>query len=104
MKKINTRPAYMDKYKRNDCTNIVNTRSRMFAVKGNYKGKYSDLECRWCNLATETQQHILQDCREFKDITANIPYITYFKDDKEAMATARITLEKVIHKINDMKQ
>ena len=56
------RPPYMDRYNRKDCTNIFNTRARMIYVKCNYKGKYRNLTCRWCNQTQEMQQHILKNC------------------------------------------
>ena len=52
-----TKPHYMENYNRTDCNNIFTTRARMLEVKGNYKGKHTDLICRWCKNATETQQH-----------------------------------------------
>ena len=70
----------------------------MLHVKSSYTGKYNELKCRWCKETTETQQHILQDCTEFKDRTANVPYETYFSNTKEALKITAKTLRKALKK------
>ena len=70
-------------------------------VKGNYKGKHSDLICRWCKNATETQQHILKKCPMFQDITRNTPYDTYFNDEEEATNTVKDIIQKVKTKLSN---
>ena len=77
------------------------TRARMPEVKGNYKGKHSDLICRWCKNATETQQHILRKCPMFQDITRNTPYDTYFNDEEEATSTVKDIIQKVKTKLSN---
>ena len=96
-----TKPHYMENYNRTDCNNIFTTRARMLEVKGNYKGKHSDLICRWCKNATETQQHILKKCPMFQDITRNTPYDTYFNDEEEATNTVKDIIQKVKTKLSN---
>ena len=92
---------YMTKMQRKDCTNIFSVRSRMIKTKGNYKNNYTDLSCRWCHETQETQTHILKYCVEFKKITNNEPYETYFADDEKSTKTAAIIIEKITNKINN---
>ena len=100
------RTPYMDHQKRENCTNIFNTRARMLNVKCNYKNKYADLTCRWCRKATETQLHIMHECEEFKHLTKNTPYELYFSDRKNAMETPEmlLRLRRIINKINDINE
>ena len=68
----------------------------MLEMKGNYKGKHSDLICRWCNNAMETQQGILKKFPKFQGITRN----TYFNDEAEATSTAKDIIQKVKTKLS----
>ena len=71
----------------------------MIKVKGNYKGMYNYMTCRWCKQEDETQLHILKYCPEFKNITKNNNQELYYRDDIiSARKTAEI-LQKVIQKI-----
>ena len=36
----------------------------MLPIKNNYRTKYKDLICRGCKAENETQQHVLQTCKE----------------------------------------
>ena len=93
--------------KRKNTTNIISTnifavRSRMLKVKGNYKNKYTDKTCRWCKDSMETQEHILKQCAEFKHITQNTTYETYFDDDTNMTKIAAETIHNVITKLSEL--
>ena len=94
------KPTYMDNLSRTECASIFNTRARMIKVKGNYKNKYNDKNCRWCQKYNETQTHILTECTQFKSTTKNVEYKTYYNDDNKSAKIAARTLALVINKIN----
>ena len=48
----------------------------------------------------ETQAHILKQCAEFKHITQNITYETYFDDDNMTKIAAE-TINNVITKLSE---
>ena len=96
------KPTYMNNITRRECTNIFAVRSRMLKVKGNYKNKYTDKTCRWCKDNMETQEHILKQCAEFKHITQNITYETYFDDDTNMTKIAAETIHNVITKLSGL--
>ena len=95
------KPTCMNNMTRRECTNIFAVRSRMLKVKGNYKNKYTDKTCRWCKDNMETQEHILKQCAEFKHITQNTTYETYFDDDTNMTKIAAETIHNVITKISE---
>ena len=53
---------------------LFKLRSRTVEVKGNFPGQFKDLVCRCCNLAQETQSHLLQ-CKEL------VSKLQYLKED-----------------------
>ncbi len=69
--KPGTRPDYMNKLTRKQCTAILKVRSRMLPIKSNMKAKFTDSNCRWCKIATETQQHIMDECPIIKQKVKN---------------------------------
>ena len=95
LKELNTRPNYMNVLTRNNCSNIFNTRARMLQIKGNYKNKYANMNCRWCKQRTETQHHILTSCTKLKHITKNTPYLSYFSNDNNKITQAAATINRI---------
>ena len=63
-KRTEKRKKYMTNGTRHTVQNIFMARTRMIEVKCNYKAKYNNLNCRFCNLELETQTHILEDCSQ----------------------------------------
>ena len=53
---------YMMKMTRKQVSTIFRARTRMLKVKGNYKNGHSDLKCRACKNAVESQNHVLIEC------------------------------------------
>ena len=73
----------------------------MLEVKGNYKGKHSDLTCRWCKNAMETQKHILKKMPKVPGHNCrNTTYDTYFNDEEESTSTVKDIIQKVKTKLN----
>ena len=56
------RKAYMNKLNRTETSTIFKARTRMLDAKLNFKNKYQNLKCRWCEEPNETQEHILENC------------------------------------------
>ncbi len=94
-KKLIEIPKYITKLIRKECSYIFKTRARMMDVKGNFKNKYPDSKCRWCNHPQETQKHILIECSGFKEITNNMSYHTYFQEDAKSYEASKQILGKV---------
>ena len=94
-----TRPKYMDNLTRKECSNIFNTRARIIQIKGNYRNRYINMACRWCNEDEETQLHTLKYCPEFKHLTNNQHEI-YYQDDKDSTRATANILQGVIEKID----
>ena len=59
------RPNYMKTLNKKQAKNILIVRTRMMKVKCNFKTMYTNLECRWCGIEEETQDHIIERCKDF---------------------------------------
>ena len=55
---------YMKTMNRHTTSTIIIARTRMIEAKANYKGKYQNLNCRFCENTEETQTHILEECQK----------------------------------------
>ena len=60
--KPKSKEEYLRKMTRYQASLLFKARTRMLDVKGNYKTKYHNLECRRCGSQIETQEHILSQC------------------------------------------
>ena len=98
---IINKPTYMNNQTRNECASLFALRSRMLKVKGNYKNKYTNLICRWCNNKEETQIHILTECKEFLNITGKTKYETYYDDNKKSSVTATQIMGNIVTKLQE---
>ena len=56
------RVQYINELTRKQSSLIFRARCRMIKVKGNHKNEHTDLNCRMCKNAEETQAHILKQC------------------------------------------
>ena len=79
--KPGTKPAYMNKLNRRETSLIFKARTRMLDIKNNFRGKYKDTKCRNCNQTTETQEHILEECKEGDHITLRVRKWEIFTDN-----------------------
>ena len=61
--KPGSRKTYMNKLTRMEASTIFKARTRMLDVKNNYRGKHNNVTCRKCGEPTETQEHILEECK-----------------------------------------
>jgi hypothetical protein len=54
-----TRPTYLYKLNRNQCSTLFKAKNRMLQVKINFKDKYKNIICRGCGTNIEAQAHVL---------------------------------------------
>ena len=58
----------------------------MIKVKSNYKKENeTNLNCRLCKKAKETQEHILQNCPEMAKTVGKCEYENIFRDDVKTL-------------------
>ena len=100
-KNIEMRPKYMSKQTRTECASIFKMKARMLKTKNNYKNRYQEMNCRWCNHQTETQEHILTECPEFKTITNNTEYQTYMQDNSNYTKNIAHIISKTMTKLEE---
>ena len=58
------RPTYMTILNRDQVSIIFKARTRMLPVQNNFRNQHKDNMCRGCKAEIETQQHVLQFCKE----------------------------------------
>jgi hypothetical protein len=80
------RPTYMSNMNRNETSILFKAQTRMLPIKNNYRTKYKDLVCRGCKAENETQQHVLQMCKEIhKNNNIKVYPTDYFSEDIEVL-------------------
>ncbi len=72
------RPRYMNHLTRNQCSSIFAIRARMIKTKGNYKNKYDNLKCRWCESLRESHKHVMEECPGIKHKIGNQRIAMFF--------------------------
>ncbi len=100
-----SRPAYMNKLGRKQCSAILRARSQMLPTKANMKGNQTDMTCRLCKDTDtqETQKHILQDCPTTKEKNLNIEYDEIFQEyDIEKLKSIADKIIEICEIINEM--
>ena len=91
------RANYMNKLTRNQTSIIFKARTRMLKMKANYKNGNSNLTCRACGKAEETQTHVLEECstinKEQPSITKEMIFTTSVKELKTTTGIIEKRLE-----------
>ena len=83
------RPSYMSNLNREQTSTIFKARTRMLPVKNNYRNQHKDNICRGCKAERETQQHVLQYCKQIhKNDTTKVPSSHYFTEDIQTLTKA----------------
>jgi hypothetical protein len=95
------RPSYMSNLNREQTSTIFKARTRMLPVKNNYRNQYKDNICRGCKAEPETQQHVLQSCKQIlMSDTTKVPSSHYFTEDIQILIKAseniRLILEGLV--------
>ena len=103
-KPIGARKAYLQKLNRLQSSTIFQARSRMLEFKGNYKNKYSDLACRLCKQAEETQDHVLFSCSN-NGSKHNDKMIKemLFSDNIEELKQTAFKINKILELLEDLE-
>ena len=91
-----TRPIYMSKLNRTQTSSIFKARTRMLPVKNNYRCQYKDNICRGCKAETETQQHVLENCRGIhSNNETKVPASHYFTEDVQLLTKASENIQLI---------
>ena len=97
--------------KKEHCEQIFKIRSRVTQAKVNFKNKYETYECEACEIAEETQEHILQ-CEKIlnnhkeSEPNENIEYEKVMNGNvKEQLTIAKLFMKnmEIIEKIRKNK-
>ena len=96
------RKPYMDKMNRKQVSTIFKARTRMLDAKNNFRGKYSDLLCRGCGQASETQKHILEECPTLHP--DNLTKVTEENIFNEEIESLKKVCNKIIRIENKLSQ
>jgi hypothetical protein len=92
------RPEYMNQLRRNEVSLLFKARTRMIDIKNNYRGKYANLKCRWCNEEKETQEHVLETCLGIhKDEESKVTLDKLFTDNLDELRQQAKRLANISH-------
>ena len=58
------RQQYLNALPRKQASILFKSRTRMLDVKNNFRGKYQNTQCRMCRDSIETQEHVLEECKQ----------------------------------------
>ena len=104
--KVNQRPLYLNTLTRNQASALFKARTRMFPAKNNFRGAHNDNICRFCTTATETQEHLLNECSKLH--TTNTTKVTYedlFATNTTAQASKQTAnkLQHILEQIENLE-
>ena len=69
----------------------------MLQIKNNYQTKYNDIICRGCKAENETQQHVLQECKEIhKSNNTKVEEEKFFSEDVEVLKKAAKNIKFIL--------
>ncbi len=98
------RPEYINKLNRIEASIIFKTRTRMLDIKHNYRGKYPDTTCRKCKNEEETQEHILEQCKQLhKNNETKITKTDIFETDPIKLKTTAERIVTLIEKLTSQE-
>ena len=92
------KPAeYMYNLTRKQASLIFKARTRMLNVKNNFRNKVDIITCRMCNTEPETQEHVLEQCKEIhKDNTMRTTKDEIHETDCEKLKTASHKIDRIM--------
>ena len=73
----------------------------MLKIRDNYRIEARDKTCRWCPYEVETQEHILNNCQEFRHITQTINAKDILNDNQNSLAREANQIIKIIKKLEE---
>ena len=95
--KPGNRAKYMDKCNRMDANIIFRARTRMLKVKANYRNMYQDMTCRLCNETEESQEHVLEECKnEIRTKLGKITTQDIFEENTEKLTATASSIRKIM--------
>ena len=101
--KVNQRPQYLDTLTRNQASALFKARTRMFPAKNNFRGAHSDNTCRFCTKATETQEHLFNECTTLHaNNTTKVTYEEIFATNTTTQASKQ-TANKLQHILEEIE-
>ena len=85
--KPQVRQKYMETLTRDQVSLIFKAKSRMLDIKNNFRNKYTNLECRACGKAIETQSHVLEMCEVIhkNDVKNKITHEELFQSNPQKL-------------------
>ena len=91
------RKPYMEKLDRFQVSTIFKARTRMLDIKNNFRGKYNDLLCRGCGQASETQEHVLEQCAILHpEESTKVPKNEIFDEEPENLKTVSKKIDRTM--------
>ena len=91
----------MTELRRDECTSIFTIRSRMIRTKTNYTQLHTNNTCRWCEAHNETQQHSIEECPQFKDLTQNLTINKIMGTDIDTLQKESQQIKAIINRIKE---
>ena len=91
----------MTELRRDECTSIFAVRSRMIRTKTNYTQQHTNNTCRWCGAPKETQQHILEECPQIKDLAKNLTINKIMGTDNDTLQNEAQQVKAIINRIKE---
>ena len=91
----------MTHLRRDECTSIFAVRSRMIRTKTNYTQQHTNNICRWCDAPKETQQHIIEECPQFKNLTQNLTINKIMGTNNDTLQTEAQQIKAIINRIKE---
>ena len=99
-----TRPEYMNKLTRTQTSTLFKCRTRMLEVKENFKNMFTDNTCRMCGITTETQTHILEECKEVHQTNDLLTYKEeIFRNNIQELKITAKKVETIMNMIKSKK-
>ncbi len=96
-----SRPKYMNKMTRKECSTIFKYKAKMMKIKANYPNKKIPSTCRWCDNTNETQEHIIEECKEFTALTQNLNTHSITYTNNANKSSEAYWLDKINEKLKE---
>ena len=73
----------------------------MIKTKTKYTQSHTNNTCRWCEVSKETQQHIIEECQQFKDLTQNLTISKIMGTDNDTLQKESHQIKAIINRIKE---
>jgi hypothetical protein len=90
----------MSNMNRKETSILFKAQTRMLPIKNNCRTKYKDLIRRGCKAENETEQHVLQMCKEIhKNNNIKVDTTDYFSEDIEVLKKTAQNIQFILQRI-----